>query len=749
MDVKSIIRSLLAIWLLAGCSAGDNVPAGEAAGETLTVNVDVVLPAAIWKNWQNVTEWAQRNIAKAQQKQTRRVKLNLRFHDEDTADLEALAMRLANPKQGEDTCHAIIGPYHSDHAQTFLSYAAQTRLPVIMPTCTSAELQRIHTHNTYAWFLTESDITQCEIMVSTARALNDTDVALIYSPDTYGNSFAEWFAYFAAEQDIHIAGGIKPYRKGDDIGEFMNEVVEDAKGKQIRILVALSDAGDYKPVCDQILTAKEARNEYTINPICSDTSYDMQVLSAEDFISFNFAVTPWASMRYGFPQSYYGHFIQWPINGEAQMYDALSLIALGAAYRMTSPNRCIINGQAITNAPGLTDYMRALVGSDEGIDTQWDANGLAIAFNELANGRLVDISGASGALAFDMETRTKVLNTTYMIWRLDLESVLYESDPYLRVMPLLYVSTEGDFGEASTTSIWQFEKIMKQIFDEGHENHRLPAVREHWAVVVSPSTKWGDYRHQADAFAMYQLLRQYGYDDDHIVLIVEDNLAFAPENRDFPGQIFVERSTNDSEWGMLVNENVRKDAVVDYHFSDLRQEDIADIMTGRESARLPHVIRPDSTSNVFLFWSGHGSLREGPLWGGEDAREGFGNSRILNIVTEMNERDMYRRMMLAVETCFSGQWGEVLTGLPDVLILTASNAMETSKADVFDQELGVYLSNAFSRTFRSKIGMGAGINIYDLYRELYKTTAGSHVTIYNHTQYGSVYTEKMTEFFPM
>jgi hypothetical protein len=158
-------------------------------------------------------------------------------------------------------------------------------------------------------------------------------------------------------------------------------------------------------------------------------------------------------------------------------------------------------GQAITNAPGLTDYMRALVGSDEGIETQWDANGLAIAFNELANGRLVDISGASGTLTFDMETRTKVLNTTYMIWRLDLESVLYGSGPYLRVLPLLYVSTEGDFGEASTTSIWQFEKTMKQIFNEGHEDHRLPAVGERWAVVVSPSTKWDDYRHQADAFA--------------------------------------------------------------------------------------------------------------------------------------------------------------------------------------------------------------------------------------------------------
>ena len=95
-----------------------------------------------------------------QQRQQRQVRLNLRYHDEDTENLEQLAYDLANPAPGNDTCHAIIGPYHSDNAMTFLQHSARNRLPVVMPTCTSAELQRINTHNTYAWFLTESDITQ-------------------------------------------------------------------------------------------------------------------------------------------------------------------------------------------------------------------------------------------------------------------------------------------------------------------------------------------------------------------------------------------------------------------------------------------------------------------------------------------------------------------------------------------------------------------------------------------------------------
>jgi glycosylphosphatidylinositol transamidase (GPIT) subunit GPI8 len=109
---------------------------------------------------------------------------------------------------------------------------------------------------------------------------------------------------------------------------------------------------------------------------------------------------------------------------------------------------------------------------------------------------------------------------------------------------------------------------------------------------------------------------------------------------------------------------------------------------------------------------------------------------------------MYRRMMFAIETCFSGHWGEALMGQPDVLVLTAANAKESSKADVHDRDLGVYLSNAFARTFRRLIGGNNEISIYDLYRELFRTTKGSHVTIYNQQEYGSVYSEKMNEFLP-
>ena len=759
---------LLVAMLLVGCKSDDNEevePVIDLTGvEFVTVNVDVVLPKLVQEQWQYATEWALENIEIGQQKLSRRVKLNLRYHDEDTADLQELAFKLTHPEAGEDTCHAIIGPYHSDNAQTFLNHAAQIRLPVVMPTCTSSELQRANARNPYAWFLTESDITQCEIMMSVAHASSASDVALVYSDDTYGRSFRDWFAYYAAELDLHIAGGIITYKKGDDLKHFLNETKAQAKGKNVRVLVALSNATDYLDVCNQIMAACDSKGGLSLKPICANTSCDLQVLSIKDFNSFDLGVTSTACVTFGFSQAYSGLFDIMPLNGEPQMYDALTLIALGAAHQQASPDSCYVRYRKVTYdeppyEPGLTDFMRSLTACEEGTQTNWDAAGLALAFKELAERRPIDVVGASSPFHFDRETFTKVLNTTYMVWKLAPFSQLANKSLYQRVEPIINLSTV-DADDLAYYTIWQLEKRMQQQFDNLQNVSQLPDVTDRWAVVISPSTTWENYRHQADAFSMYQLLRQYGYDDDHIVLIVEDNLAYSQENKDFPGQIFVERGDATYSWE-FTGKDVRKDAVVDYHFSQLTPDDIAHILQGRQSERLPHVIHPDSTSNVFLFWSGHGGMNGGPLWGNEDSKVYFGTDRIRSIVEEMagtaaannsqfsilnSQFKKYRRMMFALETCYSGQWGEALTGLPDLLVLTAANAYETSKADIFDQHLGVYLSNAFSLTFRSKVSKSSMVTLYDLYRELFKATNGSHVTIYNNDKYGSVYTETMEEF---
>lgn len=749
----------LTLFSLSSCKSDDDeTPATEQkVTEVVKLNVDVVLPPDIRERWQNSIDMALDNIAKAQQKMSRKVVLNLRYHNEDTEDLDKLGYALTNPGEGEDTCHAIIGPYHSSNAMELLKYAKQTRLPVVMPTCTSAELQRTNARNTYAWFLTESDITQCEMMLSVAQSLHASDVALIHSDDTYGQSFKDWFAYYAQERNLHIAGGTHEWKPGTDLRPFLRQLIQEANDTETWVLLALSNAEDY-------LTVLKALNDFKmeevfgtekvtyLRTICADTSMDQIILESEDSYQFFLGVTPSGSMNYGFPQAYKGHYLRLPYDGEAQVYDALTIIALGAAARAASPDRCIVDGKQVeyTKKPyeaGLTDYMRSVVSSDDGPTIQWDVTGLSVAFQELSLGHSIYMTGATGSLNFDKDTYTKILNTTYMLWDIAYEYPEESSKVFTTVEPLLYLSTDGSSNEASTTAFWKLEKQWNQQFSNTTVNHNLPALTDRWAVVISPSTTWSNYRHQADAFAVYQGLRNYGYDDNHIVLIVEDNLANDSCNI-YPGQIFVERGENPAHDNPLMNYDVHQNAVVDYHFTQLQPDDLADIMQGRASERLPHVIRPTASSDVFFFWSGHGGNREGPLWGNEDAGTYFGTERIKNIVTLMNEQDMYRRMMFAIETCYSGKWGQALTGIPDVLVLTAASPYETSKADMHDRDLGVYLSNAFARTLREEVFKNPSISIYDLYRELARTTTGSHVNIYNQQQYGSVYEETMLEYFP-
>lgn len=755
MKVRFCFFTLLAAVLFVGCKSDDNDSADNMPAEVTTLNVDVVLPADIRTQWQSSIDWALANLNKAQQLQSHQVRLNLRYHDEDTEDLDALAYQLTHPEAGADTCHAIIGPYHSDHAPDIIRYAGRNRLPVIMPTCTSSELQRSNARNTYTWFLTESDVTQCEMMVTGAAKMGEVDIALIYSDDSYGQSFHDWFGYYATERQLHVAGeGITAYRSGTNLTAFLNGAAADCHTPYLVVCIALSNANDYQRVTQQVHqwsnSLAASGKGPTVQVILSDTALDEQVIQNTG-LWFAYGLCPTASPKYGFPQSYETRYGQALVNGEARIYDALTMLALGAAHQRVKGKDCTVAGRKVVYYEKpydatLTDHIRSIVASTSGIACGWDADGLSRAFSEIAAGRSVKVTGASGSLTFDNESNTKALGTDYMFWRVD------DAQGKRVVKPILHISTESSNTQASTQVLWELDKIWTPDYEDVAVNHNLPAVTDRWAVVVSPSTTWSNYRHQADAFAMYQMLRQHGYDDTHIVLIVEDNLADDSRNV-FPGEIFVERSNDPAAASdQFMNDDVRKNVVVDYHFSDLRPEDLADIMMGHRSSRLPYVISPTASSDVFFFWSGHGGSSEGPLWGNEDAREYFGKNRIRSIVAQMAGQTggsrMYRRMMFAIETCFSGQWGEALTGLPDVLVLTAANAKESSKADVHDRDLGVYLSNAFARTFRRQIGAKTNITIYDLYRELFTTTKGSHVTIYNQQEYGSVYSERMSEFLP-
>ena len=262
--------------------------------------------------------------------------------------------------------------------------------------------------------------------------------------------------------------------------------------------------------------------------------------------------------------------------------------------------------------------------------------------------------------------------------------------------------------------------------DEG-SGLSYPALDDHWALLIAASKGWANYRFQADVFAMYQILRRHGYMDDHIVLICEDDVANHIHNP-HPGELRV----NDA------GENLYIPTAIDYKLSTLTPNDIGDILQGHASERLPHVLCPDADDNVLIFWSSHGSP------GSMD----FGGDQMMtyNKMKSILADTPHRKLLFAIETCYSGGLGQACEGLPGCLFITAANPYETSHADVWSEDVGVYLSNGFTRGFQEAIDQSPAISLRDLYYSLARNTSGSHVKVYNDHNYGSVYRNTMSEF---
>jgi hypothetical protein len=89
-----------------------------------------------------------------------------------------------------------------------------------------------------------------------------------------------------------------------------------------------------------------------------------------------------------------------------------------------------------------------------------------------------------------------------------------------------YLSTDGTGRTTSTLQAWDWQNRNMQSFSHDQKDFYYPELNEKWAVVVGTSDTWANYRHQADALAMYQLLKRHGYDDEHIILIILSLVLF-------------------------------------------------------------------------------------------------------------------------------------------------------------------------------------------------------------------------------
>lgn len=691
------LLTVISAFLMISCS--DDTPAAKHS--TTTHKIAVIMPAANQEEWSRTVNWALDNIGKAQTGLQQQFEIDITWHDEDDPMLDNYLRDLAH----DESIEAVVGPMTSEHAKTAAKYLEDNDKLLILPVATSTEFQRLYAGRGNIWHLSQSDITQSEILLTQAKECGYLSVSLLTSDDDYGRSFSDWFAYQAIELGI-TPGDVITYTDEQTLRESINHFGGSGYRPMSMLLFAPSKERDAEVFDDQYGKLSQQTSAFRFpEVICSDMIHSPSLARKLKNCRYE-GISPSASPSSGFLNAYMGKYGTAPVNGEAHLFDAISM--LGYAFTARKENE------------GLADALQRVVRYD-GAARGWLPDDMAMAYRDILAGGQPKLTGVTGDWTFDAKNRTNILNTTYTHWLLqDGEFITLE-----------YLSTDGGDRTTSTIQIWEETTDILQDFDSTLGTPDYGEKRGNWAVVVGASDTWANYRHQADAMAMYQLLRRHGYDDNHIILILEDNLADDPRNI-WPGEVRVHPD----------GENVRRDLKPDYKLSSLSVTDLENILLGRRSASLPEVLDSDSHDNVIFFWCGHGHVNQ-LMWG---SRGEVAGDKLGSIVREMSNIGRFRKLFIVMDACYSGSIGEACEGIPGVLIMTAANSREPSKADVKSSEMGIWLSNGFTRAFQETIDTDSSISLRDLYYKVARRTLGSHATVYNAASYGNIFRESTSEY---
>ena len=702
--MKRIIIELVALISL-GCLWGctddaPNLPSDNKQWTEKTVAVILPMEKGLDTHWHRTLEMFASYFERAFKNQDSGIKLKFEYYDETTANVKELAGSLAL----DDDVYAVIGGLYSSDAAILaseLTRAGKTYFTL----ATSEQLVRAYASTGHLWAMTETDITQCEVLLSKVVNYEGKSVALLVKDnDSYGQTFTDWFAFQAKELGLENKG-VFAY----DASTIEEMSLQAQQSGAEYVICVPSEIEEIEPM----LKAYGSQRQNAGNSprfLFSDTAFGSDVLKtygqdAEGMEGVCFGADP----ESGFDVSYKTFFGTIPTLGEAQLYDGAMLIGYAAWYQHINPGT------------SLQKSLRAIVSGKELNMGSWTGEDMGLVVNALAQGKSPYVRGASGHLRFDSKVFTSVLATTYYSFK------VYNGQYII----LDYNTSDGGNRTDATLAGWNWKASQMQDFGTS-ANVTYPEHKGNWALLVASSHGWSNYRHQADVLAIYQQLKSGGYTDDDIILIIEDDLAFNESNPD-RGEIRVTPG----------GDNVYKDVEIDYRMSSISPEDILRILKGEKSLRLPKVIESGENDNIFVYWSGHG-VPGALCWG--ETQYGLTGDCLAAAFEDMKDRKRYRKLLMMVEACFSGGVMEHCAGIPGMLFITAAAADETSKADVFSSRLKAWMSNRFTSTFIEQIGLNKAIAMRDLYYRLFINTVGSHVMVYNADLYGNLYSANMEEF---
>ncbi|KAI4265737.1 MAG: hypothetical protein L6R38_009213, partial [Xanthoria sp. 2 TBL-2021] len=161
-----------------------------------------------------------------------------------------------------------------------------------------------------------------------------------------------------------------------------------------------------------------------------------------------------------------------------------------------------------------------------------------------------------------------------------------------------------------------------------------------WAVLVSTSRFWFNYRHLANVLSLYRTVKRLGIPDSQIILMLPDDMACNPRNA-FPGTVY-----NNADRALdLYGDNIE----VDYRGYEVTVESFIRLLTDRLPAEFPRSKRlgTDAGSNVLVYMTGHGGNEFLKF---QDSEE-IGSRDLADAFEQMWEKRRYRELLFMIDTC--------------------------------------------------------------------------------------------------
>lgn len=537
---------------------------------------------------------------------------------------------------------AVIGPGRSEQVVDAARRFTPAKMVMVTPSATAGEIFRTYGGDDYVWRTLESDIAQTEIMILFALADNAQKVALLTNFSMYGDTFFDWFGFFAAEVGYGIDDVLvdRYGQDGDSSPDACAQPVNDILAGVPDILFAVPE-NDEQIICIvNTVAAHNEVNEPDVKLYFSSEGYRSELLTTlGDKAEGVEGVTLSAAPESGFDLEYKYRFgVEELPPYAANIYDAMLLVGYGLEHS---------GGKG---GPDLAASLREVV-SYRGEPVGWDQDGVKDALLAIRENRRPNLTGATGTLTFEDELYTDLKESSYGQWRFENGRMVFST---------YYSTGNNSIRSRSSTSILEAratsgaqQDITLGTYDPGINQEDL------WVFIVSVSKGWENYRHESDALRQYQMFKERGIADDRIILAIQDDLASNDVN---------------TEPGVIRNEvdgpNLYSEIEVDYRLTDVSLEMIQAVLSGVPTEQFPTVIDGISSSNIYIYIVGHGGPAGVAVGAGNEAEAfliGEGQSVqvlspeiMLDSLCGMQDRSIFRRMLVVIEACFSGVMGAIL-----------------------------------------------------------------------------------------